>query len=65
MLTTEGKMRSATLAKSGEATGVRASVLSAAVSRGGGEVLAGTCVADWQAISNAPREARADERMVM
>src|SRR5438045_4044228 len=66
MLTTEGRMRAATVAKSGEPAGVAAGAVATTLSRGAVDALGVIAwAADWQANKSAPREASANERKCM
>src|SRR5688500_12597747 len=66
MLTTLGRIRSATLAKSGELAGAAvalAAIPDGAAAAGVDSVLGAAARADWQASARAPRAARAYGRM--
>src|SRR5688572_11683619 len=67
MLTTLGRIRSATLAKSGEpaGAGATAAVAGAAAAAGAGSALGAAARADWQASASAPGAAKAYGRMDM
>src|SRR4029078_91790 len=66
MLTTEGRMRAATVAKSGEPAGVGAGAAPTTWSRGAAGALGVIAwAADWQANRRALREASANERKCM